>query len=228
MGVFFPRGLLLRRSPGGGGVFIATTGMSDSAAMAEDRDEAYVENDDTLVIEEPTQRPPQPTYLDYAHGLAMFYLTNPWFILLICVAAYMFYQRVIRTYLMDVGATYSAWQEGRRAAAEIAQQKKNPDLYRDKMEAMDRARARQQALHEAAAREHAEKVKAKEDEKKAEKLKQMESLQKGKGYYNKSEQKTSSSNKLKNDDYSPLMGGGSGSSGACFRPSQRGPAGGGG
>jgi len=195
--------------------------------MAEDRDEAYVENDDTMVIEEPAPRhPPEPTYLDFALNVAMFYLTNPWFILLLSVAAYMLYQRVIRPYVMDVGATYTAWQEGRRSAAEIADQKKNPDLYREKMEAMERARARQQQLHEAAAREHAEKIKAKEDEKRAEKVKQMENLQSGKGYYNKSEQKTSSK-KLKNDDYSPLMGNG-GSSEACFRPSRRGPAAGGG
>ena len=43
--------------------------------MAEDRDEAYVENDDTLVIEEPAQRPPEPTYLGKFQILFHFY---PW------------------------------------------------------------------------------------------------------------------------------------------------------
>ena len=47
-------------------------------------------------------------------------------------------------------------------------------------------RARQQAMHEAAARDHAEKVKAKEEEKRAEKVKQLEALQNGQGYNNKS------------------------------------------
>ena len=41
-------------------------------------------------------------------------------------------------------------------------------------------------MHEAAAREHAEKVKAKEEERRAEKVKQLEALQNGQGYNNKS------------------------------------------
>ena len=76
----------------------------------------------------------------------MAYASNPWFILLCVVGLYMFYQRKVKPFLGEVGYSYSTWQEQRRAAAEVAAQKKNPDLYREKIEAMDRARYKSRNL----------------------------------------------------------------------------------
>jgi len=205
--------------PGGGGVHAGARSVDEEAWVEDDRD--------AMVIEDPIQphQMQEPTYLEYALRFVVAYASNPWFILLCVVGLYMFYQRKVKPFLGEVGYSYSTWQEQRRAAAEVAAQKKNPDIYREKIEAMDRARARQQAMHEAAAREHAEKVKAKEEERRAEKVKQLEALQNGQGYNNKSSSQKKST--LRSDDYSPLMGGGGSDTG--FRPARRaGPSSGGG
>jgi len=151
--------------------------------------------------------------------------------LLTAIGLYMLYQRLIKPRVLDVGAAYGNWQEQRSQAAEVAAQKKNPDLYRQRMEAMALARERQQAEYDVAARLLAEKEREKEEKKRAEKLEQLENLRSGKGYNNKSKEASGAkSNKLKADDYSPLMGGGGSSSGeSCsYRPARRGFSSGGG
>jgi len=252
--------------------------MGDPHPAGQPDEEAWVEDDDTLVIEDPKQPPKLPDsaldqtmiYLSnpwvllllaggaytlyqnrgsawitsplaillsavvayilyfnpvdsyYLSAIANHYMSNPWFLLVLGLSAYILYRRVVRPRLEDVSVTYQTWQETRRAAADLDNQRQNPDAVRDRMEAMERARARQQAAHEAAAQIQAEKEREREEARKADKLKKLESLQQGKGYNNKA---SSSSNKL-NDDYSPLMG--MGGSGGGFRPARRGPAGGGG
>ena len=76
----------------------------------------------------------------------MAYFSNPWVILLAAIGIYMLYQKFIKAKVLDVGAAYSSWQEQRTQAAEVAAQKKNPDLYRHRMEAMALARERQQVI----------------------------------------------------------------------------------
>jgi len=198
-------------------------------SQMDDADEAWVEDEDPFV-NEPEPEPPTAersslmSAMDYVMDFLLTYFSNPWVILLTAIGLYMFYKKYIKAKVLDVGSTYASWQEQRTQAAEVAAQKKNPDLYRQRMEAVALARERQQAEYDQAARLLAEKEKEKEEKKRAEKLEQLENLRSGKGYNNKSEQ-SSKSNKLKSDDYSPLMGGGSSSGATCgYRPGRRGPS----
>merc|ERR1712110_1134817 len=81
---------------------------------------------------------------------------------------------------------YYEWQQKREYLADVEHVKKNPDFYRARMEAMERARQKQQEAHDIAARELAEKEKQKEEERRAHKVEQLENLLEGKGYNNKS------------------------------------------
>ena len=68
----------------------------------------------------------------------MAYLSNPWVLLLIAIAVYYLIQR------LELNIKYQNWKEQRQYAAEAEHVKKNPDLYRARMEAMEKARQKQQ------------------------------------------------------------------------------------
>jgi len=203
----------------------------------EDEDEAWVEDgeDPYMAVndqetEEPSRQNPIMAFFEDVMHFLLAYFSNPWVILLCAVGAYMLYQRLVKPRVLDVGATYQSWMEQRQQAAEDAAHKRDPDLYRQRMEAMQMAREKQQAEYDEAARQFAEKEREKEEKKRLEKLQQLENLRNGKGYNNKSDQSSSKQNKLKSDDYSPLMGGSSSSDGAScgYRPARRGFSSGGG
>merc|ERR550519_1209607 len=65
---------------------------------------------------------------------------NPWVLLLLAILLYKLWQK-IRPGIMD---RYNQWQDARKEAEYAAQYHKNPDQFRQKMEAMDEARARLQ------------------------------------------------------------------------------------
>merc|ERR1719266_719915 len=65
---------------------------------------------------------------------------NPWVLLLLAILLYKLWQKV-RPGIMD---RYNQWQDARKEAEYAAQYHKNPDQFRQKMEAMDEARARLQ------------------------------------------------------------------------------------
>ena len=68
----------------------------------------------------------------------MAYLSNPWVLLLIAIAVYYLIQK------LELNIKYQNWREQRQYAAEAEHVKKNPDLYRARMEAMEKARQKQQ------------------------------------------------------------------------------------
>ena len=70
----------------------------------------------------------------------MAYLSNPWVLLLIAIAVYYLIQK------LELNIKYQNWREQRQYAAEAEHVKKNPDLYRARMEAMEKARQKQQVL----------------------------------------------------------------------------------
>merc|ERR1712110_174778 len=132
---------------------------------------------------------------------------------------------------LNLNTKYYEWQQKREYLAEAEHVKKNPDFYRQRMEAMERARQKQQEAHDIAAMELAEKERKKEEERRAQKVEQLENLVNGKGYNNKSSKagatssensgKTSKEKTTKSNfrsDYNPLMGGG----GSGYRPERRG------
>ena len=79
------------------------------------------------------------TFLDSYINYVMAYLSNPWVLLLIAIAIYYLIQR------LELNIKYQNWKEQRQYAAEAEHVKKNPDFYRARMEAMERARQKQQA-----------------------------------------------------------------------------------
>jgi len=193
-------------------------------------EEAFVEDEPDPTFEDPQNDQVfiQDSYINYV----MAYLSNPWVLLLIAIAIYYLIQR------LELNIKYQNWKEQRQYAAEAEHVKKNPDFYRARMEAMERARQKQQDAHDIAARELAEKERQKEEERRLQKVEQLENLLEGKGYNNKSNRTAASesekpassakANKTKSNfrsDYNPLMGNSGGSS--RYRPDRRTTGGGG-
>jgi hypothetical protein len=77
------------------------------------------------------------------------------------------------------------WSRRRHEAAELEHMKKNPDAYRERMEAMEAARRRLQDRYDLAAQQAAELQMQKDEERRKQKLEELESLAQGKGYRNK-------------------------------------------
>merc|ERR1719187_1747555 len=132
---------------------------------------------------------------------------NPWVLLLLAILLYKLWQK-IRPGIMD---RYNQWQDARKEAEYAAQYHKNPDQFRQKMEAMDEARARLQDRYNQSTEEWVSKQRELE-EKEREPLRQQAVVKGKKGF---------------KPEYNPLMGMGGGGSG--YRPApRRGAAGGGG
>jgi len=194
-------------------------------------EEAYVEDEpvpsqDVLANEDGVFI--QGSYIN----VVMTYLSNPWIWLFTAIIVYYLIKR------LELNSKYYNWKEKREYEADAEHIKKNPDFYRERMEAMERARQKQQEAHDLSARVLAEKEKQKEEERRAEKIEQLENLVNGKGYNNKSSKNcvgtsdnsgtTSKDKSAKSNfrsDYNPLMGGVGGES--RYRPDRR-QAGGGG
>ena len=73
----------------------------------------------------------------YINGL-LAYISNPWIWLLTAIFAYYLIKR------LNLNTKYYEWQQKREYLAEAEHVKKNPDFYRQRMEAMERARQKQQ------------------------------------------------------------------------------------
>ena len=68
----------------------------------------------------------------------MTYLNNPWIWLFTAIIVYYLIKR------LELDSKYYGWKEKREYEAEAEHIKKNPDFYRQRMEAMERARQKQQ------------------------------------------------------------------------------------
>lgn len=196
-------------------------------------EEAYVEDEPQIMHGPSHDGPPKQDNIYVEDSFLPSYLSNPWIWLAFAILAYYIYKR------LGLNSRYTEWQQQREYAAEVAHIKKNPEFYRERMEAMERARQKQQDAHDIAARELAEREQKKEEERRAQKIEQLENLVSGKGYNNKSNRNgvatsdnkgtTSKANTTKSNfrsDYNPLMGGGGGES--RYRPDRRGLSSGGG
>jgi len=115
---------------------------------------------------------------------------------------------------------YKQWKEKQEDQKQEEEYKKNPEIFLQREEGLQRARQRLLEKHEELDREHAEKMRLAEERKRQEKIEQYERLQ-GKSMIKPNEKKS-----LRNPDYNPLTGSGAGCS---YRPSRRdlGGAGGG-
>ncbi|XP_059095703.1 selenoprotein S-like [Tigriopus californicus] len=191
-------------------------------------EEAYVESvteNDYVTLDEaePTTPPSLPSQI----LLTFKEVLNPWYVVFVAVLAFVIYQRFKD--LFD--AKWARWQRELQERHEQAQLKKNPDLFRAKMEAMEAARRRMQDKYDQESREAVAKMKEREEEKRQQQIQDWENLQQGKGYRNKvkvaeaefSDGVNRSSQAKKKSafrpEYNPLMGGAGGSSG--YRPSRR-------
>lgn len=108
-------------------------------------------------------------------------MVNPWMVFFLAVGLYFLYQK----FKPEIDARWTEWSEKRKEAAEIAEVKKNPDLYRAKMEAMELARRKLQEKYSAESAVALERMAEKEEEKKRQMVEEWENMQQGKGYRNK-------------------------------------------
>lgn len=147
-----------------------------------------------------------------------------WFLLFGLIGLYVLWKKLLEP-------KWEKWRAARADSQESARYHKDPDLALRRMQGMEAARQRMQALHSEAALKHLDKMKEKEETKRLEKIEDWERHKKGLGYCNKIKvqeteslsQTTSKNTKhLSNNDYNPLVG----SSGGGYRPSRKGPSGG--
>ncbi|CAL1541688.1 unnamed protein product [Lymnaea stagnalis] len=144
--------------------------------------------------------------------------------------------------LIGIGAAYYLYRQIRPWYSQVSQQREFNQYKKidtggaqSRLEAMERARLKMQQELDAQAKEFAEKQKKKDEEKRKEKIEDWERHLQGKGYRSKTkapEEKPTAPATLKpkakkplKPDYNPLMGD---NGGACFRPTKRGGASGGG
>jgi len=187
---------------------------------------------DNLYVDEPPPRevpPPQMTSLHYV----VQYLMNPWMLLIIAILLYKLWQKV-RPSIMG---RYQEWQDKRKEAEYAAQYHKNPDMFRQKMEAMDEARAKMQERYNKSAEEWATKQRELEEKKREQDIADWENHKDGKGYKSRAnagedrerealrQQAIVKGKKGFRPEYNPLMGMGGGSG---YRPAPRGGGAGGG
>jgi len=208
--------------------------------MADD-DEAFVET-----VEENNYEPvpdhqnhqDAPVEPSFIRAMIMFYISNPWFLLFLAVCLYSLFSK----YRSSLEERYENWKFSRQQENDAQEIQNNPELYRAKMEAMDAARRKLQEKYNSDTSDWIEKEKIKEEERRKQKLEEMENLMAGKGYRNKAKvseaewqsgaagsSSSTKSNATKKStfksDYNPLMGSSGGSVG--YRPSRRGPSAGG-
>ncbi|QQP51954.1 Uncharacterized protein FKW44_013453 [Caligus rogercresseyi] len=179
--------------------------------MSDLDDEATVETvEDPYYVDTPEK---SINYMEFLFSKSSELILSPWFLLGLAIVAYYVYSRFLRDALSD-------WSVRRERAKELEAIKKNPDLVRSRLEAMERARHRLQEEHERAANLQASKRAQVDEEKRKKKWKN--------GTFSK---RRIPQNAKKDEDkqkpgFFPLMGAGDG--GVCYRSNRRAGGGGGG
>jgi len=164
------------------------------------------------------------------------YLSNPWALLILAYLLYRIYGKLKDRFVDPIYDRYDEWRERKRMNEEAAQIKKNPDQYRSKMEAMERARNRLQEQYERSTQEWREKQAILDEKRRQQDIEDWENHQQGKGYKSRvqsgedkerealEQQARIKGKKGFRPEYNPLMGMGGGSG---YRPSRRVTGGGG-
>lgn len=206
-------------------------GSAENQRQASDQlPEAVVEDvpDGYYVDQGPPPIPEEkPQLSTFQYCLQILLTTNPWLLLIIAIVLYKIWQR-LRPGIME---KYYTWQEERKEAEYAAHYHKNPDMFRQKMEAMDEARARMQERYDRDTEQWAAKQKEIEEKKRQQDIEDWENHKQGKGYKNRAhtgedrerealkQQAIVKGKKGFKPEYNPLMGLGGGSG---YRPSPRG------
>merc|ERR1711892_646659 len=86
----------------------------------------------------------EPSTLDYIKYNVLGYFSNPWAMLILLFLMYKLYRLISPMITEPLAERWSQWQQKREEQAEAAEYKKNPDIYKSKMEAMEMARLRMQ------------------------------------------------------------------------------------
>lgn len=178
--------------------------MSDDEAMVESVDDGFRTESEHQAEMEAASKNTEGVGDYYSNFLYSYLISSPW--LIVAFIALMYYVYV--NYMAD---RLAEWKRKREEEKEAEDMKKNPDLYRARMEAVEKNRLRLQEKYNADASRLKEKELAKEEEKRKEKMENYEAYLKG-------ETSQKKKNNLTNDDYNPLMGSGPSCS---FRPGRR-------
>jgi len=177
-------------------------------------------------------RDPGPVmgYLNYTIYWLYLYFCNPWAFLILLFIIYKLYNRIKPHLTEPILERYENWREKREQMQEAAEYKKNPDVYRSKIEKMEEIRMRLQQKYDQEAAEAEEKRIEAEKQKTEQEIQDWEDHLAGKGYKNRAnrdsdkerealvQQAIVKKKKGFKPDYNPLMGQGGGSG---FRPAKR-------
>jgi len=203
----------------------------EDLAEGEDLSEAVVEDvpDDLYVDEGPriVEEPPASSMGTLEFCLRYIMSMNPWLLLIIAIVVYKLWQKV-KPSIME---RYYDYIERKKEEEYAARYHKNPDEFRQKMEAMDAARMAMQEKYDRDAMEWAEKQREKEERRRQQDIQDWEDHKQGKGYKNAEKggedsqrealkkQAAIKGKKGFKQEYNPLMGGSGGGGG--YRPSPR-------
>ncbi len=113
--------------------------------------------------------------------LAVLMSVNPWFYVLGAVGLYFLWRR----FSPELQWRLAQWRHTRAEQAEAAEIKKNPDLFRARMEAVDAQRRRMQERYDLQAAEAAQREAEREEERRKQRVADLEGMMQGKGYRNK-------------------------------------------
>merc|ERR1712106_375796 len=149
----------------------------------------------------------EPSTLDYIKYNVLGYFSNPWAMLILLFLMYKLYRLISPMITEPLAERWSQWQQKREEQAEAAEYKKNPDIYKSKMEAMEMARLRMQERYNEDAETMAIKRMELEERKRDQEIQEWDDHLQGKGYKNRAKGKKG----FRADDYNPLMGMGGGS-----------------
>jgi len=179
----------------------------------------------------------EPSTLDYIKYSLLSYFSNPWALLILIFLLYKLYRLLSPLITEPLADRWDQWQQHREQQAEAARYKKNPDEYKNKMEALELARRKMQDRYNEDAEAMAVKRQEIEEKKREQEIQEWDDHLQGKGYKNRAkiggdkerealeQQARVKGKKGYKADYNPLMGGGGGSG---YRPApRRGAAGGG-
>merc|ERR1719436_1033908 len=120
----------------------------------------------------------EPTMLEYIQAWLLGYFSNPWALLILVFLLY----KLTRLLAAPLSQRWADWSTARQQRAEAAAYKKDPDLYRAKMEQLETARLRMQERYNEDAERMAEKRREEEERRVQQDIKDWEEHQAGRGY----------------------------------------------
>jgi hypothetical protein len=103
--------------------------------MEMDKEEAFVETGEDPYHAEPPEFRETPEQSPNLFSLYFFhYMSNPWVVIIVALLSYVYIFKRVWPMIVD---RWTEWNMRRQQHRDLTEMVRNPDLYRQKMEAMD-------------------------------------------------------------------------------------------